>query len=64
MAQDFIMETDLSLLSRFTLGGILYFSKGNSTPAIYISRFPAFFVYTLFGKRNITQRVNSKTVSE
>ena len=26
MAQDFIMVTDLSLLSRFSLGGILSFS--------------------------------------
>ena len=55
MAQDFIMVTDLSLLIHFTLGGILYFSKGNSAPAIYISHFPTFFIYTLFGKRNITQ---------
>lgn len=50
MAQDFIMETDLSLLSRFTLGGILYFSKGNGTPAIYISHFPTFFYTHYLGK--------------
>lgn len=55
MAQDFIMVTDLSLLIHFALGGILYFSKGNSAPAIYISHFLTFFIYTLFGKRNITQ---------
>lgn len=58
VAQDFIMVTDHSLLSRFTLGGILYCSRGNSTLAICIPHFPlrnTFFVYMLFGKRNITQ---------
>ena len=58
MAQGLIMVTDHSLLSHFTLGGILYCSRGNSTLAIYSPHFPlknTFFVYMLFGKRNITQ---------
>lgn len=48
-AQDFIMVTDHSLLSHFTPGGILYFSRGNNPPAVYIPLFPSrntFSVYT------------------
>lgn len=58
MAQDFIMVTDHNLLSHFTLGRILYFSRGNSTPAIYIPCFPSrntFFACTLFEKRKVIQ---------